>query len=859
MVNRYTLKNGIPVFLVENHASPVVSIQIWVRRGSAHETPPLAGISHFIEHALFKGTKKRKVGEIALEIEARGGEINAYTSFEETVYHATLASRYFNEGLDAVSDAVCNPLFDAQEMLREKEVILEEIKRSQDSPGRILSANLWSQCFPNTPYGRPVLGFVKTVSKFSAETLRSYYKKNYHSGTVSVIVVGDIDKKQALTKIAQAMEKMATGPKAPLPSVKPLPITRATKPRWAAEGRDIQNCLVQIAVPVPPINDPVIPALDIACGALGQGESSRLYQQLVKKSRLAIDAELGLVATGACGLVTLGMLVTSERLYEAIAQARLVVKETLESGLDDQDVERVKTATEADTIFSKETVDGYARRLGYYYCHFGDPEYEKHYLDHFLSIEREEAEQALANALAQAPILSIVHPLSVQVQKKSLESSVKLAGPKMKAVSPPAPDVEKIYHPPVRYVVKRINTLPAISLRLLFLGGTREEELPQYGLGNLFRRLWTSGTETLSSLQISQTLEALGASISGFCGRHTFGMQLEFLSKHWKPIQPIFEELLLAPAFAENELEIERELVLREIDAERDSPSNLCYQNFAKTLFGKHPYGRSVLGTRESVESFTQKDLKLFHQNYVHKKHLVVSTVGSLHRDRWIDELQEILGPLRDLGNDPKPLTKVERPKKIETITDVKKPLYQSHLMIGFLAPSLKDSDRFALRLLSSALSGQGGRLFLELRDKQSLAYTVSPMSSEGPETGYYAIYIGCSPEKVSQAIRGIRIELDKVLSKPLPKRELARAQEYWIGRFELDKQRYSSQAMLFGLDEIYGLGYDHSLKLPQTIKQLTAADLQKTAQKYLDPDHCVISLVHPEPFDGKRLLETWG
>src|SRR5687767_2931010 len=124
MLERYTLKNGIPVFIVENHASPVVSVQAWVSRGSAYESERVAGISHFLEHALFKGTRRRRVGEIALEIESRGGEINAFTSFEETAYYTTLASRYFDDGLDVIADAIQNPLFDADEMAREREVIL---------------------------------------------------------------------------------------------------------------------------------------------------------------------------------------------------------------------------------------------------------------------------------------------------------------------------------------------------------------------------------------------------------------------------------------------------------------------------------------------------------------------------------------------------------------------------------------------------------------------------------------------------------------------------------------------------------------------------------------------------------------
>jgi len=143
--------------------------------------------------------------------------------------------------------------------------------------------------------------------------------------------------------------------------------------------------------------------------------------------------------------------------------------------------------------------------------------------------------------------------------------------------------------------------------------------------------------------------------------------------------------------------------------------------------------------------------------------------------------------------------------------------------MVGFLAADFHDPDRYALKLLSSCLAGQGGRLFLELRDKQSLAYSVSPINTDSPERGVFAFYIGCSPEKLTTAISGIRTEIDKILEKPMGAIELERAKTYWIGRFELEMQRFGAQAMLYGLDEIYGLGYQHSLGLSEKIRAVTA------------------------------------
>ena len=348
MVQKYTLKNGIPLFIVESHASPVVSIQAWVTRGSIHESDKLAGISHFLEHALFKGTKRRKVGQVAADIESRGGEVNAFTSFEETAFYTTLASRYFEEGLDVIADIMQNPLFDKDEMAKEKEVILEEIKRAHDSPYKTVSMNLWQAAFPNTPFGRPVLGFEKTVQKINHITLRRYFEQNYHTGTMALFIVGDVDKDDAFELADQKFSRVRRGPKKNQLAGFIMP--KASTVRVVNASRDIKECHVQLGIPAMRISDPLVPALDLLCSAIGQGESSRLYQRLVKETRLAHDAHLGLMATRHCGLASLGLAVAPENVEAALRESFAVIAKAAKEGLEPSEMERVKTSLESEVV-----------------------------------------------------------------------------------------------------------------------------------------------------------------------------------------------------------------------------------------------------------------------------------------------------------------------------------------------------------------------------------------------------------------------------------------------------------------------------------------------------------------------------
>jgi zinc protease len=856
MLQKHVLSNGVPVFLVESHSSPVVSIQAWVCRGSAHEPDKLAGISHFLEHSLFKGTRKRKVGQIADEIESRGGEINAYTSFEETVYYATLASRFFDQGLDVIADAVQNPAFDADEMLREREVILEEIRRAQDSPFKMVATRLWNSLYAGTPYGRPVLGFEDTVKKIDAKKLKTYFQNQYNAGTLSVVVVGDVNAKTAFAKIEKKFSRLKKKPRAY--KIVPIKARAQSKPKTLTLSKDIQECQLQIGWPAPKVTDANLAALDLAVSAIGQGESSRLYQRLVKDKKLALSAHLGLAATPSCGMLALTLVTAPEHLEPAIAEALKVIDEAVNTGLTLGEIERVKTSLESDVVGAKETVEGYARRLGSYYHQFGDPQYESRYLEQILAVESEAAIAELAKVLKVAPTLSMAHPKNMQVNEAALLHVLKAQPIRVAKTESAQPVTEAIQFGKTRILIKTANSIPVIGMRWIFAGGSREEKPSQYGLANLFQRTWTSGTKNQTSLQIAHTLESLGASCYAFSGRHTLGFSFECLRKQWPLLKPLVHDILTAPTFPEEEVQTEKELICREILSEKDSPGSVCQLNFMASLYGDHPYGRSSLGNQQSVTSLTSKDLHQFYRRFVHQGKLVVSMVGALDHGFWESEVQPLVKALAPTGDGPAPANTWKSPERLRVTTAAKQPLFQSHLLIGFAATTLFEPERYALKLLSSCLSGQGGRLFMELRDRQSLAYTVAPMASDSPERGMFGVYIGCAPDKLPKAVSGIRGELVKVIEKPITARELERSKQYWLGRYELDMQRYLSQAMTFGLDEYYGLGFDHYKRIAHIINAISAEEVRRAAAKYITLDRATISVVHPEPLQEASVAEMW-
>ncbi len=219
---RHKLHNGLTLLVEENHAAPGVAIQVWMRVGSADELPDEAGLAHLHEHMLFKGTARRGPGEIARSIEASGGEINAWTSFDQTVYHVVLASQFFAEGMDVLADAVTSAAFDPDELKREIEVVCEEIKRSQDSPTRKLSRELFDSSFARHPYGKPVIGTEESVRSFTREGILRFYRRWYKAENAVVVVVGDVREGEAL-ELAEKLFVFPAGPFQPAPRRPPEP------------------------------------------------------------------------------------------------------------------------------------------------------------------------------------------------------------------------------------------------------------------------------------------------------------------------------------------------------------------------------------------------------------------------------------------------------------------------------------------------------------------------------------------------------------------------------------------------------------------------------------------------------------
>jgi zinc protease len=357
--------------------------------------------------------------------------------------------------------------------------------------------------------------------------------------------------------------------------------------------------------------------------------------------------------------------------------------------------------------------------------------------------------------------------------------------------------------------------------------------------------MWSRGTRSLSAAEFARTTEDLAAEISGFSGRNSVGLTLDCLAETLEPAFAHFADALLEPRLERGEIERERRETLAALDRRQDQLGQRAFHLFAQTEFEHHPYRLSVLGEPESVRGFRKKDLLAHADRLVHATGSAISVVGDVDPEAVVRLVEDRLADLPP-GEHERVLP-IDEPRGIGLReSELIKDRAQAHLVFGFRGLTVADSDRHALELISQMLAGQGGRLFLELRDRQSLAYTVSASNVEGLAPGHFTIYIATAPDKIERARAGILEEIDRLISDAPRPDELERAIRFGTGSFAIGSQRSHARAAHIALDSIYGLGADYSEAYPELIARVTPEDVLRVARRIFRLDAYTVSSVHP-------------
>jgi zinc protease len=862
MVQEFNLSNKLKVLLVENHKAPVVTIQTWVKTGSADEVPGQEGLSHFIEHLLFKGTKKYKVGEVAKFIEGAGGELNAYTSFDQTVFYMTLSSQYIDLGLDTMSEMIGSPLFDKIEVDLEREVVIEEIKRSNDSPSRRSSRLLFENVYKNYPYSRPVIGYDHIVKDTPVEKIKKLFHDRYCPENMYLLVVGDFDSKDIRKKITTQFSNL----KGKLKKVKRPKEPFQTTPIIALEKSTFKESYLNIVWKTVNATKDELVALDLLSYILSYGDNTRLIQALRLKNPLVNEIGASQFTASGPGFFSITAYLDFKNLQETLNEIANELVFLLAQEPLIEELKRAITQLES-TEYYQETMESIARKVGNNQFMYQDPEHFKIYLKKMKSIKPESLSKLAKKYLsADNMTLTLVYNEkennpeallnnwvedykvafdSLKTEKVLKDKSALSETPlEFKNINRPqkSADLKLIEHKSgARIFFQPIPGTHVVSARAGFLGGLRADPKNKIGVSELISKTWLSGTKGRNETEISDILEKNAAYMSPFAGRNSFGLHFQMLNQVENKMGNLFEDVLLNASFPKSEFEREKGILAHQLTTLNDHPSSLVFSDFMKCLYGEHPYANETYGTVETLSKIEQADLPKLVNTYVNPKNFTVCVAGGFDEKLWLDQFESMISKM-NTGE------KFDKKFEHDTVQQDQKTFKvlnkeQSHIVYGFRGISMYDDRRHALTVMQTILSGQGGRLFINLRDKASLAYSVSPVRMDGIETGYFGAYIGCSPNKGAKALDMMKDEFDSLMNKKVPEEELNRAKQNIIGKHDIGTQKTSNVSSLVLFDEIYGIQHKNSKEFAEIINSITSTDIQNLAQSIFS-QHSVKSAV---------------
>ncbi len=869
-VHHEVLPNGLTLLLRESHFAPVVDLQIWAKVGSADERANEAGLAHFHEHMLFKGTDRRGVGEVAGEIEGAGGRINAYTSFDVTVYYATLPSDALGTGLDVLVDAVRNSTFDPVEIDREIEVVLEEIRRGEDSPGHVLSDAVFREHFQKHRYGLPILGPAESVASFNRKKVTTFWKSWYTPDNMVIVAAGDFNAKKLAKQIKAQFADAEAGTKQRGRRREPKQKTM----RSVILHRQFERTKLDLTWPSAAFHEEDATYLDLLSFVLGECESSRLVRRIREDEGLADRIDSSSYTPLDPGVFSINMDVEQSKAHAAIAASLREVERIRSRPVSNEELERARANFLASEHFERESVSGLASKLGNFHVIGGDWRSEDTYFETLKRATPEDlqrvAQKYLAPEQLTAGVLlpesangsltekSVLAAVNAGIEISKQESTVprrtdgKAKGAarktkKTKARSKKADEVVSYtLDNGAQLFVKPRHDIPVVAVRAAFFGGLLAQTPDNAGISHFLSSAWTRGTESRSAADLARTMEDMASEIDGFSGRSSLGLTLDVATDQLEPSLDLFAEIMLEPALAPEEIEKERRETLATIERMEDQLSQQAFALFSRTHFDAHPYRLPMIGTRDSIKNLSLEHLRAHQDRFIVGNNLSIGVAGDVDPDAIAAGLSRRLSALpagKSFGGELPAVDPI--PQEIRRAS-LQKDRAQAHLVMGFRGLSILDDDRYTLDVISQLLAGQSGRLFLELRDKKSLAYTVSAMSVEGYAPGFFVVYIATAPEKVEEARAGMLEELSKLLSEPPGAEELKHAKRNLTGNHVIGQQRNSGHAGHLALDGLYGLGPLHSQQFTERVEAVDQEDIMRVATRIVTLDAYTEALVQP-------------
>ena len=829
----WTLPNGLEIIVQEDRSAPVASVQAWVRTGSIHEDRHLgAGLSHILEHMLFKGTKTRGASEFAQRIQDAGGYINAYTSFDRTVYWIDIPAKGTPTAIELLADAVMNSTLPAEEYGKEQEVIRREFAMGNDDPDRVASQQLFAAAYGGHPYRHPIIGHLDVFNSLTRDDVMAYYRARYVPNNLFFVIAGDVDGEAVRAQFAALF---APHPRASLPPVfipaEPMQLGR--RERHTEFPTELTR--LTLAWHVPGIAHPDVPALDVLAAVLGGGRSSRLYRRLREDLALVHSIDAWCYAPGEPGIFGLDAVLDPDKRLAVEAECAAVLAELRAGGVTERELEKARKLSLSHQLHTVTTMRGRASDLGSNWLLTRNLDFSRDYLAAIQRVTGDDLRRVLATYLRDE-----------NLTVSSLNPEGSLAKTAATGAASAKGEIQKFQLANgLRLLVREDARLPLVSMIATFKAGLLAETPALNGITRLLSRVLVKGTRTRTAEQIADEIEAVGGSLGSDGGSNSVSVAAHVMRPDLRLGLDLLADVLLHATMPEKAIAREKNVQLASIKASAEDVSTVTRHLLRAELFGSHPYGMAGLGTPESLARIAQADLLAFRDRHIVGSNGVLAIFGDVRAEEVRALVEQALGDLP--AGEPAfaqlpQLTAPAADREVARIMDKE----QAVLMAGFAGVDFFDADEPALQLIDEACSDIGSRLFLRIREEMGLAYFVGSSHLPGLARGSFTFYAGTDPAKLADVKAALLEEIAKLARDGLTAAEVARAKEKLIGQQEIRNQSNHSFSTIAALNELYGLGHSYHRDLSRKIGAITVGDVKRVAARYFTQP-CIVAIARPE------------
>lgn len=876
------LPNGMQILIRELHHAPVVTSMVWYGVGSRNESPGQTGISHFLEHMMFKGTPRFPYGLLEEGVKRRGGMWNAFTSYDYTAYYEVLPARHLEYSLEVEADRMAEMRFDPDLTHRERGIIVSEREGYENRPSFWLMEAFMAEAYQQFPYRHHVLGSKADIKAMTAEALTAHYQRYYRPNNATLVVVGDVDPDQVV-RLAQAHFGA-------LPPGDPVDPVSAVEPPQEGERRVTvrrpgPNPYLLAGYKIPEAAHADMAALNLLAtilsgspsfsgGGGSMGRSSRLYRRLVNTG-IAVSASGYPWSLQYPGLFMLSATPAPGGSLERVEEALFSEVEALRDGLvADEEFERAMKQVRAAYVYGMESAMNQAIMLGSTALTRGVERFDRALEDleavtpadvqrvaqQYLDPSRRAVGLFVPEEQPKTAVPAGAAP-SAGEQPPETGSTPDYQKAADRKAEPPAPGPNRPILPPERVVRRELTngstllvfpaeTIPSAFVRVQMEAGSVHEPAAKAGLAQLVALLLTRGTARHTAEELALQTDALGMALRVDVGRETAVASLKCLPEDLHTGLELLAEVVRQPSFPPDELARMRDRMLVSVrEADNDTRSVAARRLMEQIYPEGHRYRHPISGTEESLTTLTEEDLRTFHQIHYGPRGAVITVVGNVDPEAVVQALEEVFSGWRGGVGRPA-IPPVEPPAGgRQHVTIAGKT--QTDIALGWPLVDRSHPDYLALDFLATLFGGNGtpasSRLFRDVRERYGLSYYqyASFGSSSGP--GAWTAHIGVNPSRLEFAVETLQRELRRLAADEVPEEELAALKDFLEGFPAVQHESPERVAARLGEIERFGLGLDWVDRYPRLISVLKAEELKCVAARHLDLDRLTIVTVGPE------------